>query len=144
VGFFILFLLPCLTLFSLVPIYDGSSQPFLFTKEDFVGLPSLHRFKKHGDPKLADLPPNALVTVFFTLNSYTSTRAPPTPSTVKTWSRSDQDPVPSGSSQHDNPVAYPPSKGSSAQSDNTGFGSSQVLSPNLQFLLFHEVIPDDD
>lgn len=111
----------CLTLFSPVPIYDAHSDPFLFSKEDFVRLPSLPQYKKFGDPKHADLPPNALVTVFFTLNTYASTRAPPTP----------------GSSRRDDPVAH------SSQSDNRT-GSSHVLSPNLQFLLYHGLIPEDD
>ena len=110
----------------------------MFLDEDLTGLPSLPRYKKHSDPKHADLPPNALVTVFFTLNTYTSTHAPPTPSMVKMLLRSDnQAPVTSGSSS--------PVKGSSALSDNTSkFGTSLVLSPNLQFLLYHGLIPDDD
>ena len=131
-----------LTVISPVPIYDACSSPFLFSKEDFVSLPSLPRFKRHGDPKLADLPPNALVTVFFTLNTYSSTRAPPTPSTHKmsarSESRDDKAPVASGSS-------HSPAKGSSAQSHNVSkLGSSLVLSLNLQFLLHHGQIPDDD
>ena len=118
--------------FFAVPIYDARSHPFLFSDEDFAGLPSLPRFKKYGDRKLADLPPNALVTVFFTLNTYTSTRAPPTPSMVKKLARSDDQALVAGSSSY-------------AQSDNTSkFGTSQVLSPNLQFLLYHGQIPDDD
>jgi hypothetical protein len=110
----------------------------VFSDEDFAGLPSLPRYKKYGDPKHADLPPNALVTVFFTLNTYTSTRAPHTPSMVKMLGRSDdQAPVVSGSSS--------PVKGSSALSDNTSkVGTSLVLSPNLQFLLYHGLIPDDE
>ena len=130
------FSLICLTLFSIVPIYDASSRTFAFSDEDFVGLPSLPRFKKHGDPKHADLPPNALVTVFFTMNTYTSSRAPPTPGSVRTLTRTDDHvSVASGSSLRDNPVAH---------GDNARFGSSQVLSPNLQFLIYHGLIPDDD
>lgn len=134
------FFLACLIVFSLVPIYDASSHPFMFTKEDFIGLPTLPRFKKYGDPKHADLPPNALVTVFFTMNTYTSTRAPPTPSTLKISARSDgQPPVASGSSYRD----YSPVKG--GQTDSTSkFGSSQVLSANFQFLLYHGQIPDEE
>ena len=106
----------------------------MFSKDDFVNIPSLPRFKKHGDPKNADLPPNALVTVFFSLNSYTSTRAPPTPSMLRTSAQSDdQGPVASGSSRRENSAAYTP--------DNS---SSLVLSLNLQFMLYHGLIPDDD
>ena len=127
-----LFLFVCLTLFSPVPIYDGHSDSFVFSKDDFVRLPLLPRFKKYGDPKHADLPPNALVTVFFTLNTYTSTRAPPTPSMTR---NNDQASFASGSSRRDDLVT---------DSDNAvRFGSSQVLSPNLQFLLYHGLIPDD-
>jgi hypothetical protein len=110
----------------------------MFTKEDFVGLPSFPRFKKPGDPKLADLPPNALVTVFFTMNTYLSTRAPPTPSSIKT-------PVASSSSR--NNLISTPAKGSSTRADDaftSNSSSTQVLSPNLQFLLYHGMIPDDD
>jgi hypothetical protein len=45
-----LFLFVCLTLFFLVPIYDTHSDPFLFSKEDFVRLPLLPQYKKHGVP----------------------------------------------------------------------------------------------
>ena len=129
---------------SPVPIYDARSLPFSYLKEDFIRLPSLPLYKKHGDRKQADLPPNALVTVFFSLNAYTSTRAPPTPSSHKMSARGDsQAPVASGSSRRDN--TYSPAKGNSAQSDNASkIGSSQVLSPNLQFLIYHGLIPEDD
>ena len=123
-----------LTLSVLVPIYDAHSRSFMFTKEDFVGLPSFPRFKKPGDPKLADLPPNALVTVFFTMNTYLSTRAPPTPSSIKA-------PVASSSSQNNTSA-----KGSSTRADDpfvSSSSSTQVLSPNLQFLLYHGMIPDE-
>src|ERR1700678_4626449 len=138
-----LFLLAYTTVFFTVPIYDACTHPFMFSREDFVGLTSLPRFKKYGDPKQADLPPNALVTVFFSLNTYTSTRAPPTPSSHKMSARGDsQAPVASGSSRRDN--TYSPAKGNSAQSDNASkIGSSQVLSPNLQFLIYHGLIPED-
>ena len=108
-----------------VPIYDARSHPFEFSKKDFVGLPSLPRYKKHGDPKLADLPPNALVTVFFSLNTYTSSRAPPTPSTHKMMSWSDNRPPVASSSAH--------SDDNSARGSNSHIGTSQVLSTNLQF-----------
>jgi hypothetical protein len=127
-----LFFLACLIVFTSVPIYDARSRPFVFSQEDFAGLPLLPRFKKHGDPKHGDLPPNALVTVFFTLNTYTSTRAPPTPGTFKSMSRKDNPgPVASGSTYSDDNYS---AKGS----------SSQVLSTNLQFLLYHGLIPEDD
>jgi hypothetical protein len=126
---FILFLFVCLTLFFLVAIYDAHSNPFLFSKEDFVRLPSLPRYKKYGDPKHADLPPNALVTVFFTLNTYVSSRAPPTPSMARNYDDR-QAPFASGSSRRDDPI--------------TDSSSPYILSPNLQFLLYHGLIPDDD
>ena len=66
---------------NLVPIYDARSSPFMFTKDDFTGLPSLPLFKRASEnQRIADLPPNALVTVFFTMNTYSTTRVPPTPS----------------------------------------------------------------
>ena len=137
--FFSLDLFNC---FPPVPIYDARSCHFVFSDNDLAGLPSLPRYKKHGDRKHANLPPNALVTVFFTLNTYTSTRAPPTPS-VKLARSNDQAPVAGSSSCRDG--TYSPAKGSYAQSDGTSkFGMSQVLSPNLQFLLYHGQIPDDD
>ena len=134
-----------LTVFFPVPIYDARTNPFMFSRDDFVGLPSLPHFKKYGDPKRADLPPNALVTVFFTSNTYASTRAPPTPSTFKNisaWSDG-QVPIASTSSHRDNSLS--PVKGGFTQSGNaSNFGSSQVLSLNLQFLLYHGQIPEDD
>ena len=44
-------ILKCLSLYSLnfwmsVPIYDASTRPFLFMKEDFAALPSSPRYKK--------------------------------------------------------------------------------------------------
>ena len=128
--------------FSPVPIYDACSRHFMFSDKDLAGLPLLPHYKKHHDPKHADLPPNALVTVFFTLNTYTSTHAPPIPS-VKLARSNDQAPVVGSSSRRDG--TYSPVKGSYVQSDGTSkFSMSQVLSPNLQFLLYHGQIPDDD
>jgi hypothetical protein len=127
-----------LAYFSPVPIYDAHSHPFVFSKEDFVHLPSLPRYKKHGDPKHGDLPPNALVTVFFSLNTYASTRPPPTPSSVKVSARSESQ----APSRHDN--TFSPGQGSSARGgDAAGCGISH-LSLNLQFILYHGLIPDDD
>ena len=125
-----------LTVLSLVPIYDAHSSSFMFSKKDFVGIPSLPRFKKRGDPKHADLPPNALVTVFYSLNTYTSTRAPPTPSTLKMTAQSDNQAL-SGSSSRENNVTY-------TSDNNSKYGSSLVLSLNVQFLLYHGLIPDDE
>ena len=116
----------------------------MYTKNDFVELPSLPRYKKFGDPKLGDPPPNALVTVFFTMNTYISSRTPPTPRALKTSTQyGSQTPIASGSSSHGNNST--PAKQSSTQSDNTPrSGPTQVLSPNLQFLIFHGLIPEDD
>jgi hypothetical protein len=56
------------TFFFSVPIYDASKKPFNFAREDFVGLPSLPLYKKSG--RIADLPVDALVSVFFAMSSY--------------------------------------------------------------------------
>lgn len=63
-----------------VPIYDASQKPFLFRQEDFVGIPSLPLYKREG--KIADLPVDAIVSVFFAMSSYPKRAAgcPPTPS----------------------------------------------------------------
>lgn len=104
-----------------VPIYDASDKPFMFEKNDFASLQALPRFKKTGDRKLADLPPSSLVTVFFTMNAYSKTRAPPTPSSANI--RQSAGPcTPSSSGQGDHPA---PST------------SSQTLSLNVQFVIYH-------
>ena len=102
-----------------VPIYDASTRPFLFTKEDFTALPSFPRYKKAGDRKYADVPVNGLVSVFFGMNTYMSARVPPTPGS-------------SSRSHHD-----PQTPGASGSSSNNDKSSSQVLSLNLQFLIYH-------
>lgn len=105
-----------------VPIYDASGKPFMFEMNDFASLQALPRFKKAGDPKLADLPPSSLVTVFFTMNAYSKTRAPPTPSSANI-----------------RPSAGPctPSS-SSGQGDHPALStSSQTLSLNVQFVIYH-------
>ena len=98
-----------------VPIYDASSRPFMFTKEDFVALPSFPCYRRAGDRKYAEVPVNGLVSVFFGMNTYTSTRVPPTP----------------GSS----------TGGSSSQHDKA---SSQVLSLNLHFVIYHGQAPEPE
>ena len=55
------------TFFS-VPIYDASRRGFRFTRDDFVGMPSLPLYKRSG--KIADLPVDSLVSVFFAMSSY--------------------------------------------------------------------------
>lgn len=52
-----------------VPIYDASKTPFLFEREDFIGLPSLPLYKRSG--RVADLPVDSIVSVFFSMSSYT-------------------------------------------------------------------------
>lgn len=95
----------------------------MFTKKDFSALTSLPRYKKEGDPKLADLSPNALVSVFFTMNTYTSTRVPPTPSASRSSRQPEGDPqTPGGTSK----------------------AASQILSLNLQFLVYHGEMPEAD
>ena len=96
----------------------------MFTKDDFSALTSLPRYKKMGDPKHADLPPNALVSVFFTMNTYASTRVPPTPSSSRSSKQSEGEPqTPGGTSK----------------------AASQVLSLNLQFLVYHgEMLEAED
>ena len=102
----------------LVPIYDAQLKPFMFTKDDFSALTSLPRYKKMGDPKLADLSPSSLVSVFFTMNTYMSTRVPPTPSSSKSsWQGDSQTP---------------------------GAASKATLSLNVQFLVYHGEMPEAD
>ncbi|KAF8803154.1 hypothetical protein BYT27DRAFT_7260466 [Phlegmacium glaucopus] len=115
-----------------IPIYDAQLKPFMFTKADFVALPSLPRYKKAGDPKLADLSPNSLVSVFFTMNTYMSSRVSPTPT-----------PSSSSRSRHGDPQT-PGGSSSSSRSDSTSKVPSQVLSLNLQFLIYHGEMPDVD
>jgi hypothetical protein len=55
-------------IFFLVPIYDASKKTFRFDRNDFVGLPSLPLYRRSG--KLADLPVDSLVSVFFAMSSY--------------------------------------------------------------------------
>lgn len=109
----------CSCTYPSVPIYDASSKPFMFEKDDFASLQSLPRFKKMGDPKNADLPSSALVTVFFTMNAYSKTRAPPTPST----NAGPRTPASSSSQVDDQALSTPT--------------SSQTLSHNVQFVIYH-------
>jgi hypothetical protein len=51
-----------------VPIYDASKKPFCFNRDDFVGMPSLPLYKRSG--KIADLPVDSVVSVFFAMSSY--------------------------------------------------------------------------
>jgi hypothetical protein len=55
------------TLFP-VPIYDASKTAFRFDRDAFVGMPSLPLYKRSG--KIADLPVDSLVSVFFAMSSY--------------------------------------------------------------------------
>jgi hypothetical protein len=94
----------------------------MFEKNDFASLQALPRFKKTGDPKLADLPSSSLVTVFFTMNAYSKTRAPPTPSFTNL--RQSAGPCTPSSS--------------SGQGDHSAPStSSQTLSLNVQFFIYH-------
>ena len=56
-----------------VPIYDASQKPFLFRREDFVGMPSLPVYKVNGN--ISDLPVDSLVSVFFAMSSYSGKKA---------------------------------------------------------------------
>jgi hypothetical protein len=111
----------------LVPIYDASTRPFMFTKEDFASLPSFPRYKREGDRKHAEVPANGLVSVFFGMNTYTSNRVPPTPG--------------SSTRSHQNNDPQSPVAGSSSKSDKA---SSQVLSLNLHFVIYHGQVPEPD
>jgi hypothetical protein len=101
----------------------------MFTKEDFAALPSFPCYKKQGDRKYAEVPANGLVSVFFGMNTYTSNHVPLTPgsSTRSYQNNNPQTPVADGSS--------------SSQIDKA---SSQVLSLNLQFVIYHGQVPEPD
>jgi len=101
---------------ALVPIFDASTHPFTFGKGNFTELASLPRYKKYGDPKPADLPKDSIVSVFFSINTYESTRFPPL-----------------GDDQ-----------GQSSDKPNTEPSTSTVLSLNLQFVVYHGEIPPFD
>lgn len=90
--------------FFVVPIYDASKKSFLFEREDFIGLPSLPLYKRFG--KVADLPVDSLVSVFFSMSSYAK----------KT-------------------------QGSSVTSSGASF--NDVLSMNIQFVVYYGIIPRD-
>lgn len=92
----------------------------MFERDDFSSLQSLPRFKKTGDRKIADLPQNALVTVFFTMNAYSKTRPPQTPSATPRT----------------------PASSSGQGDDNVPGTSSQTLSLNVQFVIYHGQVDD--
>jgi hypothetical protein len=54
--------------YGAVPIYDASNTPFLFQREDFIGMPNLPLYRNRG--KISDLPVDSLVSVFFSMSSY--------------------------------------------------------------------------
>jgi hypothetical protein len=93
----------------------------MFKKDDLASLQSLPRFKMAGDPKLADLPPSALVTVFFTMNTYTKNRSPLTPSITNVY-------------QSAGP--HTPASSSGLGDDHIPDTSSQTLSL-VQFVIYH-------
>jgi len=97
----------------------------MFMKEDFAALPSFPRYKKEGDRKNADIPVNGLVSVFFGMNTYVSGRVPPTP----------------GSSSRSYDPQTPVASGSYSRNDKV---SSQVLSLNLQFVIYHGQVPEPE
>lgn len=94
----------------------------MFEKDDFASLQSLPRYKKAGDRKLADLPLSALVTVFFTMNAYSKTRPPPMPSTSY-----------QSAGPHTPGRAYSSGQGD----DHVPSTSSQTISLNVQFVIYH-------
>ena len=75
------------TLFP-VPIYDASKTAFRFDRDSFVGMPSLPLYKRSG--RIANLPVDSLVSVFFAMSSYTK-RIPGTSSTSATNGASSND-----------------------------------------------------
>lgn len=117
-----------LRLTILVPIYDASSRPFMFTKEDFAALPTFPRYKREGDPKHAEVPANGLVSVFFGMNTYASTCVPPTP----------------GSSSRTNEPHTPVRSADGSSSHHDAKTPSQVLSLNLHFVVYHGQVPEPD
>ena len=100
----------------------------MFMKEDFAALPSFPRYKRQGDQKFAEIPANGLVSVFFGMNTYASNHVPPTPGS-------------STRSYHNNNPQTPVASGSSSQNDKA---SSQVLSLNLHFVIYHGQVPEPD
>ena len=64
-----------------VPIYDASQKPFLFRREDFIGMPSLPLYKKYG--KIADLPVDSIVSVFFAMSSYPKRTVSSSPASLR-------------------------------------------------------------
>lgn len=100
----------------------------MFTKDDFVALPSFPRYKRAGDRKHAEVPPNGLISVFFGMNTHASTRVPPTPGS-------------STRSYRNNDPQTPVAGGYSSQNDKA---SSQVLSLNLHFVIYHGQAPEPD
>ncbi|KAF8148180.1 hypothetical protein B0H34DRAFT_803025 [Crassisporium funariophilum] len=118
-----------------IPIYDAQSQPFMFTKDDFATLPLLPHYKNLGNPKNADLPANGLVSVFFSMITYASARVPPTPGSSSRLANDPQTPVATGSSSRSN---------ASSRSDSNFKVPSQVLSLNLQFVVYHGQVPGPD
>jgi hypothetical protein len=101
----------------------------MFQKDDFAYLQSLPRYKKAGDRKPADLPLNALVTVFFTMSTYSKTRPPPTPGT---------------NYQPAGPRTPGPASSSGQGDDHVPSTSSQTLSLNVQFVVYHGQADDSE
>jgi hypothetical protein len=101
----------------------------MFEKDDFASLQSLPRYKKAGDRKLADLPPSALVTVFFTMSAYSKGRPPPTPSS---------------SYQPAGPRTPGPGSSLGQGDDHAPSTSSQTLSLNVQFVVYHGQADDSE
>jgi hypothetical protein len=99
----------------------------MFEKDDFSSLQSLPRYKKEGDRKLADLPLSTLVTVFFTMNAYSKTRPPPTPST-----------------NYQSTGPRTPASSSGQGDDHVPSASSQTLSLNVQFVIYHGLADDSE
>ncbi|KAF8800471.1 hypothetical protein BYT27DRAFT_7313649 [Phlegmacium glaucopus] len=60
----------CMNFTDDIPIYDASKHPFLFQRDDFASMQGLPCYQKYGVRSPCDLPHQALVSVFFTLNTY--------------------------------------------------------------------------
>ena len=60
-----------------VPIYDASKNGFLFGQKDFVSMPSLPLYRNKISGKISDLPVDSIVSVFFAMSSYTTSKKVP-------------------------------------------------------------------
>jgi len=116
----LLFWVFCIDCLRPVPIYDARQMGFNFEQKDFDGVRALPLFKeKPAFASISDLPSQALVTVFYTANTYISKNQ------VKRDGQAPQTPGASGAQEL--------------------FGESAlVLSLNVQFVVLHGFVPEGD